>query len=192
MQFETYVKVLLLASALVAPITPGASAEPNILLGKMSWWQRVVGSWACDVEIKPTEGQPAKWVTVAKGSVAPNNVFRWTEIAPGNETHQYDGYSANRRIWWETQADSSGYATVLRSTDGLIYDQVSVPSPLEEDQSMYREIYSLRADGTFHLEVERQASGTWRFYSESSCKRIPPTNSITLRAAEPLHKSSVP
>jgi hypothetical protein len=165
-------KVLFIALSLMAYANATAWGDSMKLSGPMSRWQGGVGAWICDVTIQPTRDRPPqKWSTFATGSVAPNNVFHWSEIASGIEADQFDGYSLDKKFWWEAQADSTGYATVLRSPDGTRFTQVSIPSRLEDDQSRYREVYTFAADGTFHVDVERFEGGSWRFYSSSSCKR---------------------
>lgn len=151
---------------------PAVMADQGQLSGKMDWWQRVVGTWSCELTIEPTQGQVKQtWLTIAKGSVAPGNVFRWSEIMPGIEADQYDGYSLTNRAWWETQADSSGYATLFRSLNGTIYYQVSTRTSLEGDRSVYRERYGFHRDGTFHVDVQRKSRRSWAYYSSSSCSR---------------------
>ena len=143
-------KRLLAVLALLALTHARASANTESLSGKMAWWARAVGSWVCQVSIEPTQGQAAqKGFVIAIGSLAPRNVFHWHVLAPGVEADQYDGYSVSEKAWWETQADSSGYAEVLRSTDGAQFDQISSPSAIVGDRDVYREIYSSAT--TVHL-----------------------------------------
>lgn len=150
--------------------SPAANSAP--LIGKMAWWQRVVGSWVCETRTNPGQGQSAQTLTsVARGSVAQGNVFHYREVSPGFEVDQYDGYSAKTRTWWEAQADSFGDATVFQSSDNRRYVQTSIPAPSEEDKSKYRETYDLGSDGTFHQTTERFANGSWAPYDSSSCKR---------------------
>lgn len=185
MRIQTCAKVLLLGLPLIACVNARASADSHVLSGRMTWWQRVVGSWLCEVSLEPTQSRSAqKGLTVAKGSVAPGNVFHWAEMGPGFQVEQYDGYSATEKAWWETQADSTGYATLLRSSDGLLYDQVSVPSSIEGDRSIYREVYSLRPGGTFYEEVRRRVGGSWLLDSEYSCRRTTSASSTAGRAVE--------
>jgi hypothetical protein len=171
-----YLRIFTLIIALVAAFDDGASAELRPLVGKMSSWQQIVGSWVCEVRIKPMEGQPARtWITIAKGSVAPGNVFHMTEIAPELETDQYNGYSAAKKMWWETQADSFGYATVLQSLDNKLYTQISTPPSFEDDRTEYRETYKFGANGRFYQATERRVNRSWVPYDESSCRRMPST-----------------
>jgi hypothetical protein len=167
------IKLVSLMFALVACADAGASADSPTLSGRMTWWQQLVGSWSCDVTILPDAGQrPERGVMFAKGSVAPYNVFHWRLVASGIEADQYDGYSDSKKLWWETQAASSGTAVVLRSSDGLVYDQVSEPPSLEEDgERPYHEVYSIRSDGTFSQMIQRRIRGSWRTDSTASCKR---------------------
>ena len=155
------------------PLNDEAAAKSGTLIGKMSWWQQIVGSWACEVTIEPMEGEPArKWITILKGSVVPGNVFHLTESAPGLQTDQYNGYANAKKGWWEAEADSFGYATLLQSSDNRLYVQISVPPSFEQDRSKYRETYKLGPDGVFHTTTERQIHGAWVRYDESSCKRM--------------------
>jgi hypothetical protein len=176
MRMSIYFKVSFLAFVMIAFANTTAFADSVVLSGKMAWWQKVVGSWVCEVKINPTEGQPAQtWITIAKGSVAPGNVFHMTEIAPGLETDQYDGYSNTHKSWWESQADSFGYATLFQSSDEKLYVQISTPPLFEDDRNKYRETYKLGADGRFYQATEREVSGAWVPYDESSCKRMQST-----------------
>lgn len=84
---------------------------------------------------------------------------------------QYDGYSISKRLWWETQADSLGYAFGFSSSDRLVYDGVSLRMPENNDRSLYREIYSIPSRGTFRVEVKRRIEHAWRLYSDSVCTR---------------------
>lgn len=166
-------RFLILTVALVAALKGGTSAEPVSLIGKMAWWQQIVGSWVCEVRSKPTEGHPARTsITIAKASVSPGNVFHMTEIAPGLETDQYNGYSDTRKSWWESQADSFGYATLFRSSDNKQYVQISTPPSFQDDGSTYRETYKLGPDGRFYQATERHVNGSWAPYDESSCQRM--------------------
>jgi hypothetical protein len=170
------VRFLPLIVGLVAALNHGASAEPGPLVGKMAWWQKVVGAWVCEVRFKPTQGQPGQtWITIAKGSVAPGNVFHFSESAPGLETDQYDGYSARQKSWWETQANSFGYATLLQSSDNRLYVQISVPPPFEDDRNKYRETYELKTDGRLYTTAERQVNGAWVPDTVSSCRKMQST-----------------
>ena len=124
------------------------------------------------MNLEATPGEYAqKGFTDGEGSVAPDNVFHWNEKALGFEADQYNGYSSDKKAWWETQAGSTGLALVLRSSDGLTYEGLSPPWSLEEGRSTYREIYSIRRNGIFYEEVKRLVGGSWHLYSESSCTR---------------------
>lgn len=140
----------------------------------MAWWQQVVGYWICAVNLHASPGQYAqKGFSLAEGSVAPDNVFHWSEGASGYRAEQFDGYSTDKKVWWEAEADSGGFASVFRSSDGLTYEGNGPPwSVLAEDRSRYRETYSIRRDGTFHEEVRRLSDGSWHAYSEASCTRV--------------------
>ena len=178
-RIETYAKVLFLVFAFFSCASAGVYADARVLSGKMSWWQGVVGSWICAVKIEPIEGGPIqRGVVVAQGSAFPGNVFHSRTVGVGFDfvADQFDGYSVTKKIWWETQADSAGNVRAFRSRNGIIYDQLSATSSLEDDWSKYREIYVLHPDGTLHEEDKRQIAGSWRFYSESTCKRVKPTN----------------
>lgn len=172
---------LLIAIALVA-VNSKASAAPRVLSGKMAWWQQIVGFWSCEVNLDPSPGNyPQKGFTVAVGSVSPNNVFHWSERASGFEADQYTGYAADKKVWWETQSDSNGFASVFRSTDGLTYEGAPPPwSVLLEDRSRYRETYSMARDGSFRDIVTRLLGGSWHPFSEATCKRIGAPHHTTL------------
>ncbi len=175
--FPSFSGRMMSVTMLVAALSDQASAEPVRLVGKMAWWQQIVGSWVCKVRIEPMAGQPARtWITIAKGSVAPGTVFHMTEIAPGLETDQYDGYSVTNRHWWESQADSFGYATVFQSLNNKVYVQISTPPSFEADTSKYRETYKLGADYRFYQVTERYVSGSWVPYDKSSCNKLPSTS----------------
>jgi hypothetical protein len=170
-----YAKALALLFGLMFALIACASAsgDRRVLSGKMAWWQQAVGFWTCEVNLEPIPGQFAqKGFTVGEGSVAPDNVFHWSERASGIEIDGYDGYAADTKVWWEAQAGSTGLALVLRSSDGRTFEGVSPPGS-EEYPSRYREIYSIRGDGTFHEVDKKLVGGSWRLYSESSCKRMP-------------------
>jgi hypothetical protein len=150
-----------------------AFANSHMLSGKMAWWQQAVGPLVCEVTVEPTEGKSRrKGFVIVEASVAPGNVFHWHTTAPGLEGDQYDGYSASKNLWWETQADSTGYASVFRSSDGFQYEQFSAPSSLEGGRTFYRETYSIGRDGIFHEEVTRRLKHSWRPYNEVSCKKV--------------------
>ena len=173
MRIESCIKALVVLAVSVACAAFAPPTNSGVLSGKMAWWQQVVGFWSCEINLEPSPGQYAqKGVTVAQGWVAPDNVFHWSERASGFYADQYNGYSADKRVWWETQADSNGLASVFRSSDGLTYEG-SPPSwsVLGEDRSRYRETYNIHRDGTFHEEVKRLLGGSWRPFSESSCTR---------------------
>lgn len=140
----------------------------------MVWWQQVVGYWSCKVNLDPSPGQYAQQgYTVAVGAIAPDNVFHWSERTSGFYGDVYVGYSSDKKSWWETQADSNGFASVFQSADGLAYEGSPSPgSVLEEDGTRFRETYSLRNDGTFHDDVQRLLGGSWHVFSEASCIRL--------------------
>ena len=138
----------------------------------MAWWQQVVGFWTCELNLEPTPGNyPQKGFLIGEGSVAPDNVFHWSDRASGIEDEAFDGYSTDSKVWWESQAGSTGAAMVLRSSDGRTFEGVSPPGS-EEHPGRYREFYSIRADGTFNEVDKKLIGGSWRLYSESSCKRV--------------------
>lgn len=174
MRITAFVRVLLILVALLIHPSSGALADAHALSGKMAWWQQVVGFWSCEVNLDPSPGNyPQKGFTIGEGSVAPDNVFHWSERASGFEAEQFDGYATNEKDWWETQSDSTGYASVFRSSNGLIFEGSPSPgSALEEDGSRFRETYSIGSDGTFDEVVKRRLRGSWRPFSEASCKRI--------------------
>jgi hypothetical protein len=168
----THLRFLGLTLALVAALYDGASAEPKPLVGEMASWQRIVGYWICNVTIEPGNGQfPQKGFTFAEGAVLPGNVFHWSDRASGFAADQYDGYSDAKKAWWESQASSAGYGMILQSSDGLTYDQISLPTSLEDGRGRYREVYSLRPDGSFYQVVERRIAGSWHIDSIANCKR---------------------
>jgi hypothetical protein len=169
-----YCKLFIIVALIVSLNAGDASAKSPGLSGKMAWWQHIVGFWLCHVTIEPGNGQyPQKGYTFGEGSALPGNVFRWSEIASGFAADQYNGYSDARKAWWESQANSGGSAMISRSLDGLTYDQISLPSSLEDSGGGYREVYSLRGDGSFYEVDKRRIGGSWHVDSLSLCKRMP-------------------
>lgn len=164
--------MLLLVAADLIAANSRAAADAHVLSGKMAWWQQVVGFWTCELNLEPTPGNyPQKGFLIGEGSVAPDNVFHWSDRASGIEDEAFDGYSTDSKVWWESQAGSTGAAMVLRSSDGRTFEGVSPPGS-EEYPGRYREFYSIRADGTFNEVDKKLIGGSWRLYSESSCKRV--------------------
>jgi hypothetical protein len=184
--------VLPVTAAVLASASFRASADAHVLYGKMAWWQQVVGFWSCEVNLDPSPGNyPQKGFTIAEGSVAPDNVFHWSERASGFEADQYTGYTADKKTWWETQSDSSGYASVFLSSDGLTFEgSPSSGSALEKDGSRFRETYSIGSNGTFDEVVIRRLSGSWHPFSEASCKRLTAPRHNILSSSGPVN--SVP
>ena len=140
----------------------------------MASWQPAVGSWACSVSIEPTDGGPLqKGFVVTEASALPGNVFHSRTVGVGFDfaSDQYDGYSAKKKIWWETQADSTGATRAFTSANGSEYNQVSSTALVDDDRSNYRELYTRGSDDTFLLEVRRLKNGTWHFYSSFKCRK---------------------
>ena len=173
MRFSGIVRASLVLAAFMAA-NARASADVRVLTGKMAWWNQVVGFWTCEVNLDPSPGQMAqKGFTVAEASIAPDNVFHWSERASGLAADQYDGYDDDKKVWWETQSDSTGFASLFISSDGLTYEGVpALGPPFGNDTSRYRETYSIGADGTFDETVTRLLGGTWHPFNEASCKRV--------------------
>lgn len=173
-----YAKWLLLGLSLTLFADDPVFAQSHVLTGKMAWWQQIVGSLVCQVRVEPTNGQQGqKGFVIVETSVAPGNVFHWHASGPGIEGDQYDGYSTADKVWWETQADSSGYAGIFRSAGGSQYDQVSAPR-LGRISDTYREVYNIGRDGTFHEEVTRRVGNSWREYNRVLCKKVRSPGSI--------------
>jgi hypothetical protein len=172
---RTWFRALLVALALVGLAGATASSSSHVLTGKMAWWQQVVGFWGCEVNLDPSPGQYVqKGFTIGEGSVAPDNVFHWSDRASGFEADAYNGYDTDKKVWWETQSDSTGYASVFHSLDGLTYEGSPAPGSGLGD-SRFRETYSMRPNGTFYSVVKRLYGGSWHAFSEASCKRITAT-----------------
>ncbi len=120
---------------------------------------------------------PARWLR--KASRLPKRLLHQTTCFTGAKEHR-DSQLTNttdtmttRKFWWETQSDSTGFASLFISSDGLTYEGVpALGPPFGNDTSRYRETYSIGADGTFDETVTRLLGGTWHPFNEASCKRV--------------------
>ncbi len=112
-------------------------------------------------------------------SVAPDNVFHWSERASGFEGDQYDGYATDKKVWWETQSGSTAFASAFHSSDGFTFEGSPAPGSALSG-SRFRETYSIGSHGTFDEVVKRRLNGSWHPFSEASCKHItaPPAPSV--------------
>lgn len=169
----SYGKAFLIALVSTALLNcNGASTKSRTLSGKMAWWQRMVAGWTCDVTIEPGPGQtPQSGILHAIGVVAPNNVFHLSIFARGFNADQYDGYSQTKGTWWETQADSTGAAVLLRSADDRTFDEISWPPSSDGPREKYKEIYSIGRDGQFTQTVKRLSGAAWHVDSLESCTK---------------------
>lgn len=154
-----------------------ASSSDVYLHGKMAWWQQVLGFWGCDVKIEGMPGIPKQeGFVLAQGTVAADNVFRWHAVGRSIQADQYDGFSTTAESWWESQADSSGYAATFRSPNGHVFEKLPGTSSIDShdpvNRAILRETYALR-DDVFYQRTDRLERGQWILFSKSSCSRHP-------------------
>lgn len=107
------IRSFLLVLIVVAHLAAGnsrASASAHVLSGKRAWWQQVVGFWSCEVNLDPSPGNyPQKGFTIAEGSVAPDDVFHWSERA--------SGWRRSRRVSALKRVDIAERERALRRDD---------------------------------------------------------------------------
>lgn len=159
-----------ICSALLMSTGKGTAGNVE-LSGKMSSWQHLVGHWTCSMLIEGRgEQQPQEGLLSAVGEVVPGNVFHWHVAAAGYAGDQYDGYSESAKRWWEAESDSGGFATLLQSNDGVVFEQISDISIAESTpQPARRVVYSISDSGVFHeVNMQRGSDGSW--YPETLVK----------------------
>lgn len=172
MKILTGSRALLFTIILSLSVASDAFATTGVLTGKMAPWQQLVGKWDCRLRMYATENRPyiQEGLIRNEGSVVSGNVFHLHGMAPFMELDAYYGYSKTAGGWWETQADSQGYATLLRSTDGVVFDQVSdASSSVDKDGTRYQETYTFNKDGTFSQVTKTWQGGSWKQDSEMAC-----------------------
>ena len=195
---------VLLTVAIVATLGMTVAARsqsfggPINLRGPMIQWQQMVGVWKCTVHIDSLGDQEEQTgVMVLIAWAAPGNVFHTHVSAAGYEVDDFIGYSEREKAWWEVSADSAGNATLMRSTDGRVFDQVShAASSPGIDNGKRRLTYEAVENSSFTQFEEEAVHGTWRASSEMRCQEIKkpsgtgvhgPAGSSPVPTADALH-----
>jgi hypothetical protein len=162
---------------LVSAIAVGGTASSSVagsqeLSGRMAIWQRIVGTWTCELRANASNSQPEIQEQVAvQVSVAAGNVLHWHFVAADFEADDFQGYSEKKRVWWENDINTIGHASLMQSTDNVLYTQISDSNFLDGDQTKYRVTYRLNQDGTFTQTEEQRLHGAWEPNNTVHCRR---------------------